>query len=101
MPQVLQFSREKLKALEHHIQPLNKLVLGDKYGIEDWVSSAFNDLLIREETLSVEEAMALGFDRFVGFITIREEQLGSQVVHAEGQLKEFRTQPQRRRRRAY
>jgi hypothetical protein len=78
--EVIDYSAKMIKDLKSQIQPLERLVLGDKYGIEDWSASAFDDLLAREETLTLEEVVALDFDRFVRFVAVRDERRRQEVV---------------------
>ncbi|EKM75366.1 hypothetical protein AGABI1DRAFT_132267 [Agaricus bisporus var. burnettii JB137-S8] len=46
---------------------VDRVRLGDKYGLKDWISSAYKVILERtaDQKLSQEEAHALGFDRAV------------------------------------
>lgn len=78
--EIFDHSVRTVKDLKLHIQPLERLVLGDKFAIEDWTASAFDDLLARKAALTLEEVMALGFDRFVRFMEIRGERLSQEVL---------------------
>jgi hypothetical protein len=51
--------------------------------LADWVTSASATLLVREETLSVKEATALGFDELASFVKAREERLENKVRDVE------------------
>ncbi|KAF7762116.1 hypothetical protein Agabi119p4_8709 [Agaricus bisporus var. burnettii] len=77
------------------LTPLQKHSVGDLYGFDDWVSSALKMFLEREEPLSVEEAIALGFDRLADFVETREEQLEDKIRDVEHGGSQIRVSPLR------
>ncbi len=55
------------------IPVIERIRLGDKYGLRDWLLSAYQTLLDRAEPLKAEEADILGTDRVIRFIRAKEE----------------------------
>ncbi|KAF9453369.1 hypothetical protein P691DRAFT_695060 [Macrolepiota fuliginosa MF-IS2] len=55
------------------IPVLERIRLGDKYRVQTWLSSAYEELLSRPEPLDEEEADALGISRVVCFIRAKED----------------------------
>ncbi|KAF9453368.1 hypothetical protein P691DRAFT_755627 [Macrolepiota fuliginosa MF-IS2] len=50
-----------------------KIRLGDKYGLQTWLCSAYEELLDRLESLKEEEAHALGMSRITRFIRAKDD----------------------------
>lgn len=51
---------------------VDRLVLGDKCGLENWLLSAYGELLDRTQTMNEIEATALGTDRMIRFLKAKE-----------------------------
>jgi hypothetical protein len=64
--------------------------------LADWVTSASATLLVREETLSVKKATALGFDELASFVKAREERLENEIRNVEARM----PKPKARKRRS-
>lgn len=47
---------------------MERILLGDKYGLQGWRFSAYQSLLARNEALTVEEVNVLGTERVVCFL---------------------------------
>ncbi|KAJ3563769.1 hypothetical protein NP233_g8722 [Leucocoprinus birnbaumii] len=63
-----------------------RIRLGTKYDLGYWLFLSYEELLKREESLSVDEAEALGFDRIISFIKAREFMLQERLEHAGAPL---------------
>ncbi|KZP28756.1 hypothetical protein FIBSPDRAFT_693229, partial [Athelia psychrophila] len=52
--------------------PVDKIVLGRRYGISDWLSGAYEAVCTRADPLTVEEGMKLGVEDIIRISTARQ-----------------------------
>ncbi|KAJ7072901.1 hypothetical protein C8F01DRAFT_973320, partial [Mycena amicta] len=57
--------RLAVKQLSSCASPVDKIWLGEKYDIKEWLAPAFLELALRKEPLSVAEGQKLGMDAVV------------------------------------
>ena len=52
--------------------PIDKIVIGRRYGIADWLPGAYQAVYIRPDALTLEEGRRLGVDDVIRIHTIRQ-----------------------------
>lgn len=69
------FENIKLLAIDNltaHAAPIDKIVLGKRYGITEWLPSAYETVCTRADPLTVEEGMKLGIEDTVRISAARQ-----------------------------
>jgi hypothetical protein len=77
------FKRLVRKLRPNEIPVIKRIQLGDKYGLREWLLSAYETLLDRTESLTLGEAAALGPDRVIYFIKARDYLHQQQITQME------------------
>lgn len=70
-----EFESIKLLAINNltaYAAPVDKIVLGRRYGIDKWLPDAYNAVCIRNEPLTVEEGMKLGVEDTIKISAARQ-----------------------------
>lgn len=70
-----EFENIKLLAIDNlttHAAPIDKIVLGRRYGITEWLPSAYEAVCTRADPLTLEEGMKLGIEDTVRISTARQ-----------------------------
>lgn len=67
-----------------------RIHIGDKYGLEEWLLSAYETLLDRSQTMTMSETKALGFERAVALLRAREFRYRERLKIAEEELERAR-----------
>ncbi|CAE6479370.1 unnamed protein product [Rhizoctonia solani] len=70
-PELCEFSIDRLESL--NLPAVQRIKLACEFKLSDWDSSAFQELVNREEPLTKEEAREVGVDRFEEVARAREE----------------------------
>lgn len=71
----LSFENIKLLAIDNltaHAIPIDKIVHGKRYGITEWLHSAYEVICTRADPLTVEEGMKLGIEDTVRISAARQ-----------------------------
>ncbi|KZP24186.1 hypothetical protein FIBSPDRAFT_678239, partial [Athelia psychrophila] len=69
------FANIKLLAIDNltaTATPIDKIVLGRRYGITDWLPGAYEAVCTREDPLNLEEGMKLGVEDTVRISAVRQ-----------------------------
>lgn len=66
-----------IQALQPHLLllPARKIVLAREYGVYEWLRTGYIHFATRQESLYVEDAIALGIDNALKLVCIREDSL--------------------------
>lgn len=70
-----EFENIKLLAIDNltaHAAPIDKIILGKRYGITEWLPSAYKAVCTRADPLTVEEGMKLGIEDTVRISAARQ-----------------------------
>lgn len=70
--EVFQYAVAQLQPLFSKLPAILRFQLGEKYGLREWASSAYESLLDRTTLLSLDEAKVLGLDKVVQYTNARE-----------------------------
>ena len=71
-----------------------RINLGDKYGLAKWLFSAYEEILCRKESLSSNEATALGLDRVICYVRARDFMHREQLEIAQEDLQNHKARIQ-------
>jgi hypothetical protein len=55
--------------------PVEKIILGIKYGVQEWIESARAILIKRQEPITLSDAQSLGLEVYLPIVDAREERL--------------------------
>ncbi|KAF7973585.1 hypothetical protein HWV62_14872 [Athelia sp. TMB] len=58
--------------LTAHAAPIDKIVLGRRYGIDDWLPGSYEAVCMRADPLTMEEGMKLGWEDAIRISTARQ-----------------------------
>ena len=68
-----------IRSLEDDLDSVDKISLGQAYGVPDWLLSGYNTLVKRDRTISGQEGRRLGPDTTAGLHEIREAGIKASV----------------------
>jgi len=68
-----------IKSLEDDLDSVDKILLGQAYGVLDWLLSGYNTLVKRDRTISGQEGRSLGPDTTAKLHEIREAGIKADV----------------------
>ena len=77
------FSIERLANLA---SPIDKIVLGRKHNVVEWLSGAYREVCERDGALTLEEAHRLGMEDVVRISSLRQDIRGSSMAFGSGLL---------------
>lgn len=64
-----------IRQLDSIASPVDKIVLGRKYEIVDWLSDAYKAVCMREDALSIEEGVRLGMEEVIKISALRQKNI--------------------------
>ncbi|KXN84417.1 hypothetical protein AN958_12627 [Leucoagaricus sp. SymC.cos] len=84
--EVFQYALKEIRPNLAQIPIDRRLSLGAKYDLEEWQSSVLNELVSRPTILSKEEAEALGLERVLVYIRLREDVQNKRLQDKEKEM---------------
>ncbi|KAF7762114.1 hypothetical protein Agabi119p4_8707 [Agaricus bisporus var. burnettii] len=87
---IFQYALQQLESIRGQVPVETRLLIGDAYGLKDWLSSAYESLLDRQKAITTDECKAMGFERVVAFLRAREFRYRERLQIAEENLERTR-----------
>lgn len=90
--EIFRYAVDKLRPEISCIPITQKFQLGEKYGLQEWVSSAYKTLVERPAAPTMSEVEVLGFERVVQYIQDREAMHLRRLGEKEAELEKAKNQ---------
>lgn len=87
---IFQYALQQLESIRGQVPVETRFLIGDTYGLKDWLSSAYENLLDRQKAITTDECKAMGFERVVAFLRAREFRYRERLQIAEENLERTR-----------